>query len=117
MTYYLLSTQQTAGPPPPSVDLDRVADEVSAVEEDMKASGVWVFNGHLHGPSAATVVRSEDDRLLVTDGPYTETEEHVGGICIIRSPDLNAALAWAGRMARATTLPIEVRHFQGAVQD
>jgi hypothetical protein len=49
--------------------------------------------------------------VLVTDGPYTEGKEHVGGLWIIEAPDLDAALDWAAKAARATTLPIEVRPF------
>jgi hypothetical protein len=45
----------------------------------------------------------------MTDGPFVEGKEHVGGFCLIEAADLDAALAWAGKLARATTLPIEVR--------
>jgi YCII-related domain len=59
------------------------------------------------------VVRPQDGDLFMTDGPYTEGEEHVGGVCIIKAPDLDAAHEWGRKLARATTLPIEVRRFQG----
>jgi hypothetical protein len=76
-----------------------------------------VFAGGLHPPSTATVVRSRDGQVLMTDGPYAEGKEHIGGFTIVRAPDLDAALAWAAKLTQATTLPIEVRPFQGEVED
>ena len=87
--------------------------DVAALVEEIKAAGAWVFNGGLHAASTATVVRLQDGEVLLTDGPFAEGKEHVGGLLIIEAPDLDAALAWASRAARATTLPIEVRPFQG----
>ena len=52
------------------------------------------------------------DDLLLTDGPFIEGKEHLGGFSIIDVPDLDAALAWGRRLSRATTLPIEVRPFR-----
>ena len=57
----------------------------------------------------STVVRADGDDLLVTDGPYAEGKEFVGGFDLIEAPDLDGALHWAGRLARITGLPIEVR--------
>jgi hypothetical protein len=111
MKHYLLSVYQPDGDPPPSVDLEQIGRDVAAVNEEMKAAGVWVFADGLHAPSTATVVRLQDGELLTTDGPYTEGKEHLGGISLIRAPDLDAALAWGRKVARATTLPIEVRPF------
>jgi hypothetical protein len=50
----------------------------------------------------------------MTDGPYAEGKEHIGGFTILEAPDLDGALEWARRFAAATTLPIEVRPLQGA---
>jgi hypothetical protein len=58
-------------------------------------------------------VRVKDGEVLTTDGPFAEGKEHLGGVTIIEAPDLDAALDWGRRLARATTLPIEVRPFQG----
>jgi hypothetical protein len=55
--------------------------------------------------------------VLVTDGPFAEGKEHLGGFTILKAPDLDAALAWGRRYAQATTLPIEVRPFQGEAED
>jgi hypothetical protein len=65
----------------------------------------------LHQPSTATVVRIEDEEVLMTDGPFAEGKEFLGGITIVNAPHLDAALDWATKIARATTLPIEVRPF------
>jgi hypothetical protein len=112
MKQYLLSVYQPDGPPPPGVDLTNVMRDVHAVEKEMKAAGVWVFAGGLHPPSTATVLRPKDEDVLMTDGPYTEGKEHLGGFTIVAAPDLDAALEWGRKLTRATTLPIEVRPFQ-----
>jgi hypothetical protein len=114
MTQYLLSVYQPDSDPPPSVDLDAVMRDVAAVNDELKAAGAWVFSDGLHAPSTATVVRVRDDEVLTTDGPYVEGKEHLGGLSIVEAPDLDAALEWGRRLARATTLPIEVRPFRGA---
>jgi hypothetical protein len=112
MQTYLLSVYHSDGPPPPELDLDRMAADLDAVNEELRAAGAWVFAGGLHPPSSATVVRYRDGDALMTDGPYAEGKEHLGGFSIIRAPDLDAAVEWARKLARATTLPVEVRPFQ-----
>ena len=113
MTRYLLSVYQPDGPVPEPAVLDQVMADLEVLNAEMRAAGAWVFAGGLHPPSTATVVRSRDGEVLMTDGPYTEGKEHIGGFTVVDAPDLDAALAWAGRLAEATTLPIEVRPFQG----
>jgi hypothetical protein len=113
MKQYLLSVYQPDGDPPPSVDLEQIRRDVAALNEEMKAAGAWVFSDALHPASTATVVRLQDGDVLTTDGPYVEGKEHVGGFCIVKAPDLDAALEWGRKSARATTLPVEVRPFQG----
>jgi hypothetical protein len=112
MRQYLLSVVQPEGDPPPPAVLDRVMRELDAVNRDLKDAGAWVFAGGLHPPSTATVVRVKDGETLTTDGPFAEGKEHVGGLTIIKAPDLDAALEWGRRVAAATGLPIEVRPFQ-----
>jgi hypothetical protein len=112
MKQYLLSIYQPDGNPPPPHVLEKVMRDVNAVRQELKAAGAWVFAGGLHPPSTATVVRLQGGDLLTTDGPFTEGKEHIGGFCIIKAPDLDAALDWGQKLARATTLPIEVRPFQ-----
>ena len=111
MKQYLLSVYQPDGPPPPPEVLDKVMQDVEAFNEELKAAGAWVFAGGLHPPATATVVRLRDGDVLMTDGPFTEGKEHIGGFTVIRADDLDAALEWAQKATRATTLPIEVRPF------
>src|SRR5688500_10606304 len=118
MQQYLLTIYQPDGPPPSPEALGQVMQRVNALEEEMKTAGVWVFSGGLHPPSTATVVTLRDGNLLMTDGPYVEGKEHVGGFTVITAADLDEALEWARKLARALTLderaglPIEVRPFQ-----
>jgi hypothetical protein len=115
MKQYLLSIYQPDGDPPPPEVLARVMKDIEAMNRELKAAGSWVFAGGLHPPSTATVVRVKDGDALMTDGPFTEGKEHIGGFTIIKAPDLDVALGWGRRLAQATTLPIEVRPFQGEV--
>lgn len=112
MTQYMLSIYQPDGPAPPKELLEAVGRELHALNQDLKAAGAWVFSRALHAPSTATVVRLRDRDMMITDGPYVESKEHIGGFWIVEAPDLDVALGWAQRAARATTLPIEVRPFQ-----
>jgi len=111
MKLYLLSVYQPDGPPPPPEVLDPIIRKVHALQDELKAAGVWVFSAGLHEASTATVVRAKDGEVITTDGPYIEGKEHIGGFTVIKAPDLDAALEWARKSANATTLPIEVRPF------
>jgi hypothetical protein len=117
MKQYLLSVYQPEGGMPPPEVLEAVMRDVDALDQEMRAAGVWVFAGGLHPPSTATVLRPKGDDVLTTDGPFVEGKEHIGGFTIIRAPDLDVALEWGRRLARATTLPIEVRPFQDEAGD
>jgi hypothetical protein len=114
MPRYLLSYMQPEGPVPSGDVLEPMMRKLDAVNRELKANGSWVFAGGLHPPSTATVVRFKDDEVLMTDGPFAEAKEFLGGVTIIDVPDLDAALSWASRIARITTLPIEVRPFNDA---
>ena len=117
MKQYLLSVYQPDGPTPPPGDLERVMRDIGRLQQELKTAGAWVFAGGLHPPSTATVVQLRDGDVLTTDGPFTEGKEHVGGFTIIKAPDLDAALEWGRRFARAISLDgksglaIEVRPF------
>jgi hypothetical protein len=106
---YMLSVYQPDGPVPPPDVLGKITQNLEVLNRDMKAAGAWVFAVGLHPPSTATVVKAQAGELLITDGPFTEAKEHIGGFTIIRARDLDAALEWASKLARATTLPVEVR--------
>jgi hypothetical protein len=116
MKQYLLSVYQPeANPPPPEV-LEQVSRNLDALNQEIRDAGAWVFTGGLHPPSTATVVRLQGSDVLVTDGPFIEGKEHIGGFTIIRAPDLDAALEWGRKLTRATGLPIEVRPFQDVIE-
>jgi hypothetical protein len=110
---YLLSVYQPDGDPPPAEFLDQVRRDLDTLNNELKAAGAWVFTARLHPPDTATVLRLSGSDVLTTDGPFTEGKEHIGGFTIVQAPDLDAALEWGRKLARATTLPIEVRPFQG----
>jgi hypothetical protein len=109
---YVLTVYQPDGPTPPADELEKIVRDLDVLNQEMKDAGAWVFAGGLHPPSAATVLRAHDGQVVMTDGPYLEGKEHVGGFTIITAPDLDAALDWGRKLATATTLPIEVRPFQ-----
>ena len=99
MKQYLLSIYQPDGEPPAREVLEKVMRDVDALIAETKAAGVWVFNGALHPASTATVMRPQGAEVLVTDGPFAEGKEHVGGFVIIHAPDLDSALEWGRKAA------------------
>jgi hypothetical protein len=115
---YLLSVH-TVEPDEPAEPAEPMSPEtvaafmarVEALEEEMRSSGSFVFGGRLHDVGTATVVRRGAPELVMTDGPFVESKEHVGGFYVIDAPDLDAALAWAGKVVDAIGAPIEVRAF------
>lgn len=113
MKYYLLSVVQPVGEPPAPEVLEEIGGKLDVFHRELREAGAWVFAGGLHGPESATVLRPRGEDVLVTDGPYAEGKEVLGGICLIKAPDLDAALAWGRKAALATTLPVEVRPFLG----
>ncbi|MBM0226083.1 MULTISPECIES: YciI family protein [Micromonospora] len=116
MKQYLISMYQPAGEGMPDPEfLAGVMRKVDAIHDELVEAGSWVFGNGLHAPETATVLRPKGEEVLVTDGPYIEGKEYLGGFTIITAPDLDAALEWGRRYALATTLPIEVRPFQGEV--
>ena len=122
MKQYLLSIYQPDGPPPPPDALRKVMDDLTAFIAETKSAGAWIFNGGLHPPSTATVVRVRGGDALITDGPFMESKEHIGGFVVLNAHELDVAVDWARRLARILTLPgreaglaVEVRPFQGDV--
>jgi hypothetical protein len=106
---YLLSIYQPDSGAPDAETMERIVAELHRLNEELRESGSWVFTGGLHAADSATVVRADG---LITDGPYLEGKEHIGGIWVITAADLDAALAWGRKAAAATTLPIEIRPFR-----
>ena len=88
MKTYLISLYSPPGPPPEDLDLTRVMADLEVVNDDIRAAGGWVFAGGLGDLESATVIRSRGE-TVVTDGPFLEVKEHLGGISIVRAPDLD----------------------------
>ena len=115
MGQYLLSTyavqgEDSGGPSTPE-EVGAFMKRVATLEDDMEASGTFIFGGALHGPDAATVVREGEGDAMVTDGPFVEAKEHIGGFYIVEADNLDEALSWARRVVDAIGHPIEVRPF------
>lgn len=112
MTQYLLSIYQPDGPAPSPEILEPIMRDLAVLNREMQDAGAWVFAAGLHPAESATVLRPSGDEILITDGPFTEGKEHLGGFTVIEAEDLDAALGWGRKLAGATTLPVEVRPFQ-----
>ncbi|WP_282943769.1 YciI family protein [Cellulomonas endometrii] len=112
MPQYVLNLWEPVGPPPPPELLQPIMDRVGALDAEMRDAGVWLFAGGLHQPGASTVLRPQDGEVLVTDGPFLEGKEHLGGFTVIAVDDLDAALGWGRRLTEAAGLPVEVRPFR-----
>ena len=112
MKQYLLSVCYPAGStqPPPEA-LQRIMRDVHAVHKEMQTAGAWIFGGGLTAPTSATVLRHQGGDVITTDGPFIESKEQIGGITILKAADLDAALGWGRKLARAIGTPIEVRPF------
>jgi hypothetical protein len=110
MTQYLIATYDK--PETRSTPLEQmqpIFEAVGALVNEAIETGIFVFAGGLHDQSASTLV---DPSGTVTDGPFQESKEYLGGFTVIEVPDLDAALAFARRMAAASGLSQEVRPFQ-----
>jgi hypothetical protein len=113
MTQYLLTVHLVDGHPPHEpAQTDRMYSQVGAFNEELQQAGLWVFAGGLHPPATATVVRSNGGDVVITDGPFSEAKEQLGGFWVIEAPDLDVALAWAAKGSAACEGPVEVRPFQ-----
>ena len=115
MTQYLLSvhTDFAAGAYADEAEMQQAFAQVDAFNTELQASGSWVFAGGLTPPSDATVVDASGSEAVLTDGPYAETKEVLGGFWIIDVADLDAALEIATKASAACMGKVEVRPFQG----
>jgi len=110
---YMLSVQMIDGAPTrSSEEMQQAYDRVNVFNEGLQANGSWIFGGGLLPAELATVVRAAGDETIVTDGPFTESKEHIGGFWIVQVADLDAALAVAADATRACGEPVEVRPLQ-----
>ena len=113
MTQYMLSVNHVEGESAPSgEDVQRVFDDVDRFNTEVRDAGAWVFAGGLMPRETATTVDSSGTEPIVTDGPFAESKEWLGGFWVIEAPDLDAALAWARKGSAACRGPVEVRPFQ-----
>ncbi|HSZ41867.1 MAG TPA: YciI family protein [Trebonia sp.] len=118
MTQYLLAVHHAgAGPDLSPEEMRQSFADVDAFNTRLTEAGAFVFGGGLQPVESATVVRQSGRDYLLTDGPYTETKEHLGGFWIISAADLDAALDWARLATAACRLPVEVRPFADAPPD
>lgn len=93
-------------------EAQRIGPKVGALNAEMEQAGVWVFGAGLKPASSATVLRPAADDVSMTDGPYAETKEQMGGFWVIEAADLDAALEWARKAAAACEGPVELRPMQ-----
>jgi hypothetical protein len=96
----------------PSLVTESTVRDIDVLNEEMEAAGVRMFAGGLAGASNAKSLRPQPNgKVLVTDGPYLETKEHVGGFWILKAANLDEALAWGSKAVLACRAPVEVRPF------
>jgi hypothetical protein len=113
MRQYLLSVRMTEDAPErPPAEQEQAYRQVAELNTELQTAGAWVFAGGLLPASSATVVRTQGNDVLITDGPFTESKEHIGGFWVIAAADLDAALHWATKATQACGEPVEVRPFQ-----
>jgi hypothetical protein len=114
MTQYLLSVHMVEGVTayPSDDEMQAAFEAVDAFNAKLQEQGVWVFAGGLEPADVATVVDATGDEVLVTDGPFSEAKEHIGGFWVIDASDLDAALGWAAEGSAACRGKVEVRPFQ-----
>lgn len=96
----------------PSGEGEAMERDIDALNEEMMAAGVRLFAGGLRPAGSAKSLRAQPDgKVIVTDGPYLGTKEHVGGFWILEAADLEEAVAWGRKAVVACRAPVEVRPF------
>jgi hypothetical protein len=93
-------------------DMQPIFEAVNRFNERLQAEGAWVFAGGLQPIEQSTTVDNTGEKPIVTDGPYAESKEYLGGFWVIQAPDLDAALKWAEEGSKACAGKVEVRPFQ-----
>jgi len=96
----------------PSVEDEAMTRDIDALNAEMVARGIRVFVGGLHLAKSSKSLRAQPDgEVQVTDGPYLQTNEHVGGFWVLECADMDEAVAWGRKAAIACRAPVEVRQF------
>jgi hypothetical protein len=112
MTQYLVAIHHPDDYDPAAVEDEAMARDIDVLNDEMKAAGVRVFVGGLRPARSARSLRVQGDgKVRITDGPYLETKEHVGGFWVLEAASLDEALAWGRKAAVACRAPVEVRAF------
>lgn len=93
-------------------DMQRVVAQVESFNQELQEAGAWVFAGGLDPASSASVAKADGDDVIVTDGPYAEAKEQIGGFWVIEAASRDTALEWGRKAAAACEGPVEVRPFQ-----
>jgi hypothetical protein len=118
MAQYMLALYRDYDVPIPPEQTRQVWADVNELGDKLTAAGAFVFQGGMDGgPESATMVRQSGRDFLLTDGPHTETKEHLAGFWIINAADLDEALEWAKLTSAAQQRPIEVRPLFGGDLD
>lgn len=94
-----------------SADAAEGSGQVEAFNARLKADGYWVYVGGLDSPATATVVDNRRDAAIITDGPFIESKEYLGGLWIVDAPDLDVALKLAAEASKVCDRKLEVRPF------
>ena len=111
MTQYLVAIHHPDGYDG-SLEDEAMRRDIDVLNEEMVAAGVRIFVGGLRPATSAKSLRAQPDgKVFVTDGPYLETKEHIGGFWVLEAADLDEALAWGRKAAIACRAPVEVRPF------
>ncbi len=110
MTQYLVAIHHPDDYDPSAED-EAMSRDIDALNDEMVAAGVRIFVGGLSPASARSLRAQPDGKVLITDGPYLETNEHTGGFWVLEAANLDDALAWGRKAAVACRAPVEVRPF------
>ena len=111
MTQYLVAIHRPEAYDP-STESEAMGREIDELNQEMAAAGATVFVGGLGPPGSARSLRREPDgRVLITDGPYLESKEHIGGFWVLEAATLDEALEWGHKAASACRASVEVRPF------
>jgi len=95
-----------------SLETKAMERDIDVLNEEMEAAGARLFAGGLSAASSAKSLRAQPDgKVRITDGPYLETKEHMGGFWILKAANLDEALAWGRKAVVACRAPVEVRAF------
>jgi hypothetical protein len=112
MKQYLLGVYSDESAPMTDEQMQASFKAVDEFNSELQRTGAWVFAGGLQPAASATVVRAQSGEVVITDGPFAETKEQIGGFWVVNARDLDAALDLAARGSQACGWPVEVRPFQ-----